>query len=543
MLKHLRGKHDQRDHGRRAFGSAGGSLGGGKGPSLDSVADVVAKARETSEQNSKTTLSNSSTLTTRDRLDDVRNDIRAHRAALLTAQRSWKKAVKTGDDAARQKAEQDFAEAFGKYEGAQTVYNSALANFQAARRAENRAQAASRRLPPTPPTPPTPLSWKNLPRPDPNTMIQVGQSTKTLAQAVVDRDREAFSRERERVYDQFLDQVRGQMLPDRGQFLSDGTYIPSERAIRIARSMQEAIRKPDGALSQNQTQLYQRLGWEQGARSLPDLPEDMTPFSREEARQLAAPTILQAGKDIRKFDRRPPPKKKANSFTQGTWRDTLDRIGRFISPVDRNGNPTSVTNGAPIAFQSIQEGGSWIRPVAYTPWLSSLTDDQARQERANPLPNSIQAEASTGTIAHELIHEMEWRHPVLSERVQQFLERRQAGHTPMDTSKMSNAQMANPNMRGEGFLAQDIYADTFSNLYSGRTYMVSTRTPGQRRHAGTEVLSTLTNALGNLEALQRDKEGKPVYVYYKPSVESLNDTEHFAFFIDVMSDPSSFGPP
>ena len=161
-MKHLRGKHDQRDHGRRAFGSAGGSLGGGKGPSLDSVADVVAKARETSEQNSKTTLSNSSTLTTRDRLDDVRNDIRAHRAALLTAQRSWKKAVKTGDDAARQKAEQDFAEAFGKAEGARTVYNSALANFQAARRAENRAQATSRRPPPTPPKPDTTTPFVSL---------------------------------------------------------------------------------------------------------------------------------------------------------------------------------------------------------------------------------------------------------------------------------------------------------------------------------------------------------------------------------------------
>jgi hypothetical protein len=358
-------------------------------------------------------------------------------------------------------------------------------------------------------------SWKNLPRVDPNDPLVKRVTSQRLSAPmhVI----------REETYDKYLEAVKDLQLPDKGQFFDDGTYIPSKRAIDIVRAMQQGI-KPNGVLAMLPRNAPK---WDvEQLTALPDFPEGFTPFTKNQAKSIELPNLLrlksnsplqelfaEMGIDVKT--------KPVGKKYEKQWRDTLDRLGRFISPVDTNGNSTKITDENEIVV---------IPSPTKDAWWSNKDDAWSSSSKS-----VIKTYSSMGAMAHELLHEIQFRNPTMNKRVTDFFTRRTDGYNSVDANNLSSDE------RFDG----DAVTDLFSQAYMGRVY------PGFFSGKGTsEIITTFVDSLELMNSDVNQKIDLLISQNYTDTAnrmlryrDMIKDTEHISFVIDLLSDPDSFGTP
>lgn len=578
--KHLRGKHDQRDHGRRQFGQAGGGSSS-SGISTDNTTDIVTRARNESQNRNLARLSGFPD-GARDKLDAIRDDLRTQRQSMIDARKAWRAAQKAGDDEAKTKAEKDFAQAFGNYEGLRRSYNEALQDFQAMNRLKgpeknDRINQLKEKYqvtpltiqPATPPKPATPPSWKNLPRLDPAATISVTTTfsngvtiTKddTVRNLVQKRENRRIIREnRERAYNEYLDAVRDFQDPERGQYLPDGTYIPSQRAIRMARDIQRMIDDPNSELMRAPT----AFSWDERKEGVQAdirltqrairIPDGLTPFTEADAKgALRSPDLRKTtstiANQLASIPATWPPSTKASKESQREWRDVLDFLGRFVTPTGGDGKPVNLFGNDNILAIATETTKGLLGSSATHGAVGVLKRSgiSAYIDHLNATPGVItnaNKHSRATTMIHETIHSLEDRNRNLRDRVGRFFQRRADGHYTIQGGQFGP---------GENFSGRYV-VDTFEFVYTGRKYEVSLN-GGGRASAGSELLTTISDGFSSIyrmRELQRQRADPKISAQQAqdlddvisrlaPSLDTLRDTETLAFFLDVLSDPSSF---
>ena len=355
-------------------------------------------------------------------------------------------------------------------------------------------------------------SWKNLPRVNPN--------DPSVARTINQRIPATIHTIRENTYDEYLTAVKDYQLPSKGQFLNDGTYIPSQRAIDIARAMQEGM-KPNGVLA---TLPRNAPKWQVDTpNALPDLPERFTPFTKTESQSIELPKLLRLASNDPMQEMYAEMGLSVKTKPMGKrdekqWRDVLDRLGRFISPTDTNCNPTTIIDGNELIVMSTPNREAWwSNNGALSPWPSNSV---------------IKTYSSSGAMAHELLHEIEFRNPVIQRRVKDFFNRRTDGYRLVDANNLTPDESFNG----------DTITDLFSHSYTGRSY--DPNLLGAEVH---EILSTFADALDFMNNdvdrqinLSNNTRLTGQALRYR---DIIKDTEHISFVIDLLSDPDSFGVP
>ena len=172
-------------------------------------------------------------------------------------------------------------------------------------------------------------------------------------------------------------------------------------------------------------------------------------------------------------------------------------LARIIPPNDRNGNPVTI-------FPQLR--------------VMASQNDEAHY-RFTPNSGAVirMPETDVGTAAHELLHAIEDFHPELGKRVQGFFDYR----TQRD-------QVININPTNSVYSDYfDAKLDEWGDPYAGRLYdndVVGATRSGRASEVLSVVISSLQNFPNSIEALQ-----------------TLEDEEHLGFFFDVLSDPDSWG--
>jgi len=132
-LKHLRGKHDQKDHGRRAVGGGVSSQATSRVPSTPEMSDVADQGRRKGRDTARTLISQQGS--TKESLDALRAMIGNQRNIVQTA-------VRQGGRRPDRNAGERIVREASIYDGLREQYNESLSTF---RRDQALARAASRR--------------------------------------------------------------------------------------------------------------------------------------------------------------------------------------------------------------------------------------------------------------------------------------------------------------------------------------------------------------------------------------------------------------
>jgi hypothetical protein len=141
MIKHLRGKHDQKDHGRRALGGGGARVGGVVPPGSDAESSQNT-GRSNGLRRAELVLGDKPSVT---ELDTLRNEIRIFRETILDAHRLQKRLMRSGQpDDIVQDQEARKQRLIGQFEAMREQYNQALSTVQQQRRSASRQAARER---------------------------------------------------------------------------------------------------------------------------------------------------------------------------------------------------------------------------------------------------------------------------------------------------------------------------------------------------------------------------------------------------------------
>lgn len=139
MLKHLRGKHDQKDHGRRAVGGGvGARVGGGAATPGSDAESNQNMGRSLGVQRAKRTLGSKPGVT---ELDALRDEIRNFRRSILQTHRLQNRLMREGTPEAAQGQEVRKQRLIGQFEGMREQYNQALSIVREQRQSELRQTA------------------------------------------------------------------------------------------------------------------------------------------------------------------------------------------------------------------------------------------------------------------------------------------------------------------------------------------------------------------------------------------------------------------
>lgn len=317
--------------------------------------------------------------------------------------------------------------------------------------------------------------------------------------------------------------------PTKGAYIN-GVYVASQRGIEFARklrpynslfsdrrimsqdearlnvqaamdSLTEALsvyrksaKTPDDERKLNEatTRLKQAEDKEAVVRTNPfkDIPDDAFPF-KHGVDAIQIPNI--------KFGYSQSPEfADQNQNLLTTINEALNGLVRFIPPNDRNGNPVTVF--PQLRVRKTTDLGPFYR----------FTDSGGATIRID--------ETDVGTAAHELMHAIEDSHPELKRRIKDFFDYR----TRKDQVTIVDFTNSYYDTRFEAKL------DLWGDEYTGRVY--SKEDGGYRIGPGSEVLTMIISSM-------RDFRSVPTL----GPENTLKDEEHVAFFIDVLSDPESWG--
>ena len=143
MFKHLRGKHDQRDHGRRAVGGGvGARVGGGAATPGSDAESNQNTGRLLGVQRAKRALGDKPGVT---ELDALRNEMRDFRRSIGEAHRLQNRMMREGKpERTVQGQEVRKQRLIGQFEGMREQYNQALSTMQQQRRSESQQTARER---------------------------------------------------------------------------------------------------------------------------------------------------------------------------------------------------------------------------------------------------------------------------------------------------------------------------------------------------------------------------------------------------------------
>ncbi len=320
-------------------------------------------------------------------------------------------------------------------------------------------------------------------------------------------------------------QLDSQRHPTKGRYV-DGEYVASRRGIELARRLnpfssefserrrqtinqarknvqaamdeaaeaqsryQRSAKTPEDKrqLYQAEEQLKQSEHREALVRSNPflDIPDDAFPFQHGiESVQNPSMKIGLGfdGEDV-------------SNITTST-NNALAGLVRFFPSSDRNGNPITL-------FPQLRVLGS-VGDVYYR--FTATSGALIR------IP-----ERDVGDAAHELLHAIEDAHPRIRSRVQEFYDYRTRGDKAT-TKDPSNSPYAAP---------FDTKLDEWGDPYSGRIYSPEDVRSTTRLGGASEVLPQIISSLQG-------------FTYSEEAERTLRDEEHLAFFFDVLSEPDNWG--
>jgi len=494
-MKHLRGKHDQKDHGRRQFGSVGGGIGGGgKGPSLDDVRDIITKHSEMVAKVAKDFLdgTSGSTLSMRGRLDNVREMMTTRREDMVRFRRRRRLALRRGDEKARLDAERDFAEAFGSYEGYRAEYNSALAAFQSQNRANLVADRQAQRT--------GQASFRI--QPDGTIKYTPSRRAKSLAAVLSDPDRK-FRRRLADVADR-IESIADDVF-DRERRITSATQVmattnPDTEQHRIAKAKVE----------------FETEKLERQQQKLDDAYNDLTTLQAEFLTALnPSPTGGNAPRPPTTFNTRQRLNAQNPSDEQRVRMETRIEVAyqimeTFIPLVSNNGRSTN------LGFRDRHvnaEFGNDITRAYHT------TNPSSRYRPYDQSEIGLNPSDSLGVVLHELFHGVEASNPVMNARIRAWYRTRTDPSKPETQLEQLSAKTRN-SFYGPSEVTRP---DAFADYYIGRDY--------QNNGASSEVLSMFGDYM---TSLQRGNSGSNSTYF------SREDPEWVMFCIDLLTDPESY---
>lgn len=476
-FKHLRGKHDQKDHGRRT--TSGGSGGTIQSVSAQSDNPFYQNRYDAERENIFRSLLNDSSVN-----NNVFQDNPVDAADYLASMRySLKRPKRKGESP--------------EYDAVTDIHKQVSIFARQFSRAKTEAGQ--------------------------NKVLSAYR--KYLAQLPLKRLRENTEAARTNSIAERQRRLDPQRHPTKGRYV-DGEYVASKRGIALARRLNPStsefserrrqtinearknVQAAQDAAAQAQQQ-YQRSAktsedqrrldqetqrLEQAeyqaalARSNPflDIPDDAFPFQHG-IESVQNPNMRIGlgfdGEDV------------ANIAT--STNNAIAGLVRFFPPSDQDGNPVTLFPQLRVLGSA---GNVYYRFTATSGALIRIP------------------ERDVGDAAHELLHAIEDAHPKIRDRVQEFYDYRTRGDS-VTTKDPSNSPYTAP---------FDTKLDEWGDPYTGRLYSPEDVRSTTRLGGASEVLPQIITSLQS-------------FTYSQEAERTLQDEEHLAFFFDVLSDPENWG--
>lgn len=478
FIKHLRGKHDQRGHGRRGTSTSARS-GGVSSPKPSKVRDPEEQQQYDKSRN--------------DLLEDLRTTYSRNPSGALQLAEGRMQFIASRWPHVTKKAkgyEEDYQRrARAEYDALVDTHKALRSIVSGIEKATNEKQRIK----------------------------AIGRYTQLLGiepQNTSSNDRQQKQRQ--------LDSLRH---PTKGRY-EDGVYIASQRGMAIARalspngefvasrrkSFKEAQQRLDQArnvhaaavkqwqasmktpeddarlqITTNELSAAERMLTRAATNPFSDFPESLFPFSH-------GLDVVQLG-NVR-FDAFPDAARELRSISGEVFRF----VARFTPPQNRNGDPVTLTRT--LAFEKLSSSRAYY------------------QYRKGTREGIVKIDTSdVGVAGHEILHAIEDSHPELSRRVQEFYAYRTQNEAPVPMNTVET---------NSGYADGEVTrVDQWGDPYTGRVYSADVAS----RFGSTEVLSMIMTALADAPRME-SADG---------ALRTLEDEEHLAFFFDVLGDPDSWG--